>query len=180
MAADAASSVTSAVWEEEEKMNMGKALFIATALMMLVAAAGVRTETEGREASHMDPTVAETIKKPEITNVKFGSITVNGKVFKKDILFENGMVRTRKKGPSRPLRSKFGHTPLTPLEDIPWKCKTLVIGVGMHGRLPVVRELTEEAQRRGVKLILLRTRDAVKYFLEHYGPDINAIFHITC
>lgn len=64
--------------------------------------------------------------------------------------------------------------------QIPWKCKTLVIGTGMNGRLPVVKEFKEEARRRGVKLILLKTPDAVKYFLDHYGPQINAILHITC
>jgi hypothetical protein len=161
-------------------MRIGKALFIATASMVLVTAAGDPSDTAGREASQKDPSAAATSKKPDITNVKFGSITINGKVFFKDVVFENGKVRMRNKGPSRPLRSKFGHTPLTPLEEIPWKCKTLVIGTGMHGRLPVVKEFKEEAERRGVTLILLKTPKAVKYFLDNYGPDINAIFHITC
>jgi hypothetical protein len=161
-------------------MKRGKALFIATASMVLVAAAGERSDAEGRQESQMDPTVAATSKKPEITNVKFGSITVDGKAFVKDVVFENGKVRKRNKGPSRPRRSEFGHTPLTPLEEIPWKCKTFVVGIGMHGRLPVVREFKEEAQRRGVTLIILKTPEAIKYFLENYGPDINAIFHITC
>ncbi|MBN1674100.1 MAG: hypothetical protein JXR37_23835 [Kiritimatiellae bacterium] len=115
-----------------------------------------------------------------MTDVRFGSITVDGKVFVKDVVFENGKVRERKKGPSKARRAEFGHTPLTERENIPWKCKTLVIGTGMQGRLPVAREFKEEAERRKVQLILLKTPDAVKYFIEHYGPDINAILHITC
>jgi hypothetical protein len=161
-------------------MKIAGALFIATASMVLIAATGKCLESEGREGSQIDPTVAETSQKPEITYIKFGSITVNGKTFVKDVVFENGKVRQRNKGPSRPRRSEFGHTPLTPLEEIPWKCKTLVVGTGMHGRLPVVKEFKEEAQRRGVKLILLKTQEAVKYFLQNYGSDLNAIFHITC
>ena len=161
-------------------MKMGKALFVATASMVLITASGQRSDTDGKEASKMESTAAATSKKPEITNLKFGSITVNGKVFFKDVVFDNGKVRKRNKGPSRPLRSKFGHTPLTPLEEIPWKCKTLVIGIGMHGRLPVVKEFKEEARRHGVKLILLKTPEAVKYFLDNFGPDMNAIFHTTC
>ena len=61
-----------------------------------------------------------------------------------------------------------------------WECKTLVVGTGMYGKLPVVKEFEQEAKRRGVKLVILKTKEAVKYFLENYGPDLNAIFHITC
>lgn len=122
----------------------------------------------------------ENPRPPEISYEKFGEIVVNGERFTRDIVIEGGEVRKRKKGPSKTEKAKYGHTPLTPREKIPWGCKTLVIGTGMHGRLPVVKEFKEEAKRLGVKLVILETREAVKYFLENYGPDINAIFHITC
>jgi hypothetical protein len=117
---------------------------------------------------------------PQITGLEFGSITVNGTTYEKDVVIENGIARKRKKGPSKKRRAEFGHTPLTAEEEIPWECKTLVVGTGMHGKLPVVEEFKQEARRRGVKLILLKTPEAVEYFLNNYGPDINAIFHITC
>jgi hypothetical protein len=120
-------------------------------------------------------------KPPEITYTKFGEITVNGKTYKKDIVIEDGQVRKRKKGKSKDQKSKYGHTPLTPLEKtIPWDCKTLVIGTGMYGRLPVVDEFKEEARKRGVKTVILKTKEAVKYYLDNFSPDMNAIFHITC
>ncbi|MFC1609684.1 hypothetical protein ACFL6C_01875 [Myxococcota bacterium] len=50
----------------------------------------------------------------------------------------------------------------------------------MHGRLPVVPELKQEAKRRGVKLIILKTKEAVRHFHDNFGPDVNAILHITC
>jgi hypothetical protein len=31
-----------------------------------------------------------------------------------------------------------------------------------------------------VKLVILKTPEAVKYYLDNFGPGINAIFHITC
>jgi hypothetical protein len=117
---------------------------------------------------------------PEIVYEKFGEIFVNGERFTKDVVIEGGEVRKRKKGPSKDEKAKYGHTPLTPKEDIPWECKTLVVGTGMYGKLPVVQEFQAEAKRRGVKLVILETKEAVKYFLENYGPDLNAIFHITC
>jgi hypothetical protein len=119
-------------------------------------------------------------KAPEIVYEKFGEIAVDGEVYKKDIVIEDGKVRKRKKGPSRDQKAKYGHTPLTEKEAIPWDCKTLVIGTGMYGRLPVVPAFKEEARKRGVKLVILKMKEAVEYFVENYGPDVNAIFHITC
>ena len=124
---------------------------------------------------------ADPAPKPEVVYVKFGEIKVNGKTYKKDIVIKNGKVKKRKKGKSKDQKAKYGHTPLTPLEKrIPWKCKTLVIGTGIYGRMPVTDEFKAEAKKRGVTLIILKTPEAVKYYLDNFGPDINAIFHITC
>lgn len=125
-------------------------------------------------------TVSGKNKPPKIENLKFGSITVNDVVWEKDVVIEKGVVRQRKKGPSKPFRAKYGHTPLTPEEKIPWKCDTLVIGIGMSSRLPVTDEFKAEAKKRGVVLILKQTPKAVEYFTKNYGPKTNAIFHITC
>jgi hypothetical protein len=62
---------------------------------------------------------------PKIQHLKFGSITIDGTVHEKDVVIENGIVRQRKKGPSKPFRSEYGHTPVTELEEIPWDCDTL-------------------------------------------------------
>jgi len=41
-----------------------------------------------------------------------------------------------KRKPSKKFREDFGHTPLSVEEEIPWKCRQLVIGTGAYGRLP--------------------------------------------
>ena len=64
-------------------------------------------------------------------------------------------------------------------EDIPWDCRRLVIGSGAAGSLPVVEEVTEEAERRGVELIVLPTSEAIQR-LERSQDDTNAILHVTC
>ncbi|MBI4601644.1 MAG: hypothetical protein HY721_06750 [Planctomycetes bacterium] len=112
--------------------------------------------------------------------LRFGAITVDGKTFDTDVVIARGAVRERDKKPSRAERGKYGHTPLTPREDIPWDCKVLLIGIGMDGQLPVVDELKKEAEKRGVKLILLKTPEAVEHLKEHYTEDMNAILHVTC
>jgi hypothetical protein len=64
-------------------------------------------------------------------------------------------------------------------EDIPWGCKRLVIGTGMEGRLPVMDEVTAEARRRGIELVMCPTPEAVQLLREH-PADTNAILHVTC
>jgi len=44
----------------------------------------------------------------------------------------------RKKEPSKKFR-EAGHTPLSVEEEIPWKCRRLVIGTGA-GALPIMKE----------------------------------------
>jgi len=44
---------------------------------------------------------------------------VEGKRYLHDAVIEGGNVRKRRKGPSKPLRERFGHTPLSAKEEIP-------------------------------------------------------------
>jgi hypothetical protein len=60
----------------------------------------------------------------------FGSIRVDGLTYEHDIVIDRGKIRKRKKEPSKQFREEFGHTPLSIEEDIPWKCRRLVIGTG--------------------------------------------------
>ena len=82
----------------------------------------------------------------------FGSIRIDGTTYEHDVVIDRGQVRRRKKKPSRQFRAEFGHTPLSIEEKIPWKCRRLVIGTGT-GRLPVMKEVKREAQRRKIKLL---------------------------
>jgi hypothetical protein len=108
----------------------------------------------------------------------FGSIRIDGVTYQHDVVIDHGQVRKRKKKPSKPFREAFGHTPLSAQEDIPWKCRRLVIGTGT-GALPVMEEVKHEAQRRQVELVILPTAEAIAKLKEH--PDqTNAILHVTC
>lgn len=108
----------------------------------------------------------------------FGSIRIDGVTYERDVVIDREQVRKRKKKPSKKFRDAFGHTPLSIEEDIPWKCRRLVIGTGT-GALPVMEEVKHEAKRRRIKLVILPTAEAIAELKEHPN-QANAILHITC
>ena len=63
----------------------------------------------------------------------FGSIEVEGRAYEHDIVIDRGVVRKRRKKPSKPYRAKFGHTPLSTEEDLPWGGPRLIVGTGARG-----------------------------------------------
>jgi hypothetical protein len=115
----------------------------------------------------------------QLEKFSFGSLTIDGKTYEKDIVIDCGEIRKRKKKPSKQFRDSFGHTPVSTQEKIPWKCHRLVIGTGAHGRLPVMDEVQREADRRKIELIILPTRETIE-LLNKEPEGTNAILHITC
>jgi hypothetical protein len=108
----------------------------------------------------------------------FGSLRIDGVTYTHDVVIDREHVRKRKKKPSKKFREAFGHTPLSIEEDIPWKCRRLVIGTGT-GALPVMDEVKREAKRRRIKLAILPTSEAIAE-LEAHPDQANAILHVTC
>jgi hypothetical protein len=109
----------------------------------------------------------------------FGSVRIDGTTYDHDVVIDRGRVRKRKKKPSKPFRSDFGHTPLSVEEDIPWNCGRLVVGTGAEGALPVMDEVRQEAARREVDLVTMPTREAIRAF-QAEPKGTNAILHVTC
>lgn len=112
-------------------------------------------------------------------NFSFGSIEIDGVTWNSDVVIDRGRVGKRRKKASKRFREEFGHTPLSVEEDIPWKCRRLVIGTGAYGRLPVMEDLKREARRRKVGLLVVPTADAIEV-LEKDAKKTNAILHVTC
>ena len=115
----------------------------------------------------------------QIEDFAFGSICIDGITHEHDVVIEGGEIRKRKKKPSKKFREEFGHTPLSVGEDIPWKCRRLVIGTGAYGKLPVMTEVKREADRRKVKLVIVPTAAAIEE-LRQDTAGTNAILHVTC
>jgi hypothetical protein len=113
-----------------------------------------------------------------VENLIFGKITLNGQVYRHDVvIINNKVVEQRRKETSRNLKSRYGHTPLTTAENIPWNCRTLVIGTGFNGGLPVTEEVRARAQEMGIQLIVKRTPQAIQHIND---LQTNLVLHLTC
>ena len=132
-----------------------------------------------------EPDGQRTVKEPPNTNmharlVQFGKLDINGKHFGKDVVIEDGKIRKRNKNPSKLYRDRYGHTPLSADETIPWHGQRLIIGTGTYGKLPIMAEVSEEAQRRGIEIVALPTAQACQLIDECPDAEVNAILHVTC
>ncbi len=113
----------------------------------------------------------------KVKKLSFGTINIDGKDYSKDIVIHKGKIEKRKKKESKHFRSRFGHTPLSISENIPWDCKKLIIGTGHSSALPVMKEVKKKAKKKGVELVLMSTPDAIQYINE---KDTNLTLHLTC
>ncbi|HHJ51982.1 MAG TPA: hypothetical protein ENJ89_02200 [Caldithrix abyssi] len=113
----------------------------------------------------------------EVQSLEFGRLQIDGRVYTEDIVIDGQKIQPRRKDASRKYKHRYGHTPLSAEENIPWQCKRLVIGSGIYGSLPVMPEVEQRAEQLGVELLVIPTRDAIKYLNE---PDTNFVLHLTC
>jgi hypothetical protein len=110
----------------------------------------------------------------------FGSIEVEGRRYDHDVVIDRGVVRARSKKRSKPYRARFGHTPLSAAEDLPWGPSRLVIGTGADGALPVMDEVFAEARRRGIAVLAVPTAQACAALAEVPADEAAAVLHVTC
>jgi hypothetical protein len=110
----------------------------------------------------------------------FGVLVVEGRRYENDVVISAGRVAKRDKKPSKAYRDRFGHTPLSADEAIPWSGDRLVIGTGSSGQLPVMDEVLSEAERRGITIVAVPTREACRLLADMPRRRVNAILHATC
>jgi len=108
-----------------------------------------------------------------------GSIRIDDITYEYDVVIDQGEIDKPKKKPSRKFREEFGHTPLSVEEEIPWKCRRLVIRTGGYGSLPVMKDVKLEAERRKIELLIFPTGQAI-HALKQNPDDTNATLHVTC
>jgi hypothetical protein len=112
-----------------------------------------------------------------VKRLSFGSISIDGITYIKDLIIDNGKIKKRKKTESKKYWERFGHTPLSKEENIPWNCMRLIIGSGHSSSLPVMDEVYNIAAQKGVELMVISTPEAIKHIND---PHTNFILHLTC
>jgi hypothetical protein len=112
--------------------------------------------------------------------VAFGLLEVEGARFDHDVVIDHGRVTKRRKKASKPRADRYGHTPLSLLEPIPWDCRRLIVGTGASGALPIEPDVFDEAKRRRVMVVALPTEVACARLADADPATTNAILHVTC
>jgi hypothetical protein len=127
------------------------------------------------------PTSLEASVKPRIEKTKFGSITIEGKTFRRDVLIRlGGEVRKRKKKLSKAI---YGTSHLVSLEEAKHiyqeGAERLIIGAGQRGLVHLSEEAADFFRRKVCRVELLPTRLAIEAWNEAQGAVIG-MFHVTC
>jgi hypothetical protein len=89
-----------------------------------------------------------------IGDFSFGSIQIDGGTYEHDVIIDRERSRNGRQ-PSRKYRGKFGHTPLSTEEKIPWKCHQLIIGNGFNRALPVMDDVKRKANIAGLDSVTI-------------------------
>ena len=117
---------------------------------------------------------------PKIDRTKFGSITIGGEVFKRDVIIRlDGQVKKRKKKLSKAIYGTSHTISLDEAKHIYQKgAERLIIGTGQFGLVKLSDEAVEYLSGRcAVKL--LPTPEAIQAWNEAEGAVIG-MFHVTC
>lgn len=112
---------------------------------------------------------------PEIDDYAFGRIVVDGKEHSRDVIIL----------PHRVVANwwrKDGHGLVMDdlaeiIDDLP---PLLVVGSGAYGRMRPDPGTLEDLQRRGIKVEVLQTGDAVDRYRELDPASTAAALHLTC
>ena len=113
-----------------------------------------------------------------LTNYKFGSVTINGKIVRNDVIVSpNGEVRAWE-------REKHH---LFQLEDIKKEVlemhpEIVIFGTGAYGMARLSPEAKEFIQNNNIRVTIQRTRAAIELFnsLVKEGKNAIGFFHLTC
>ena len=113
----------------------------------------------------------------KINSYSFGSITINSKIYQKDIIVFPEKVRPNW------IRIK-GHSlePEDIKEIIGYHPEILVIGTGAYGSMTVPSSTREALSKKKIKLIAEDTKKACTLFNEHIKNKTKTVgaFHLTC
>ena len=119
--------------------------------------------------------------KPRIDQTKFGSITIEGTVYKHDVIIPlDSQVKKRKKKLSKAIYGTSHKVSIDEARYIYEKgADKLIIGSGQYGMVNLSDEAADYFKRKDCLVELLPTPEAIKAWNESEGAVIG-LFHVTC
>jgi hypothetical protein len=119
--------------------------------------------------------------KPRIDGTRFGSITIEGEAFGRDVLIRlSGDVKKRKKKLSKAVYGTSHVVSLAEAKHVYEKgAERLIIGTGQSGLVELSGEAADYFQRKGCRVELSPTPEAIEAWNAAEGAVIG-LFHITC
>ena len=127
------------------------------------------------------PKSLEARTKPRIDRTSFGSITIEGKTFRRDVLIRlSGEVKKRKKKLSKAVYGTSHVVSLEEAQHVYQKgAERLIVGTGQSGLVELSESATDYFRRAGCRVELLPTPRAIKAWNKAEGAVIG-LFHVTC
>lgn len=119
--------------------------------------------------------------KPNIEATEFGSITVEGVTFEKDVVIRlDGDVKKRKKKLSKKVYGTSHKISLAEAKNVYEKgAEKLIIGSGQQGMVNLSKKAGEYFKKKECDVDLMPTPEAIMKWNEAEGKVIG-LFHITC
>lgn len=119
--------------------------------------------------------------KPRINRTKFGSITIDGDVYKFDIFIKlDGQVKKRKKKLSKAI---YGTSHMISLDEAKYiyeeGADQLIVGTGQYGMVELSDESADYFKQKKCPVELNPTPKAIISWNESKGAIIG-LFHVTC
>ena len=119
--------------------------------------------------------------KPKIEATAFGSITIDGRKIKNDVILRlDGSVEKRKKKLSKRI---YGTSHTISLDEARYVyedgAKLLIVGTGQYDRVRLSEEARTYLREHDCRAELAATPDAVRLWNKAKGKVIG-LFHVTC
>jgi hypothetical protein len=119
--------------------------------------------------------------KPRIDKTEFGSITIEGTLYDHDVIIRlSGEIKKRKKKLSKAV---YGTSHIISIDEAKFiyedGAERVIIGSGQSGTVKLSDEAREYFDKKGCRVDLLPTPEALDFWNRVDGPRIG-LFHVTC
>ncbi len=116
----------------------------------------------------------------KITDYSFGSITIDGESYHKDLWIIDGLIKKRDKSIAK---SKFGTSHRISKKELKkvltLKTKRVIIGSGNSGLVSLTNKAQKYLDDQGIEVEVCKTGELIHRDIE-IGKHDSAIIHLTC